>query len=454
MAVQWKLSGDYYVDGISGDDGNAGTSTAPFKTIGAAAAVIANYEKIVVGAGVYNESINYNAKINVYTCADGNAIIDCTGLTSAANYKNRGGYFEDMTFINGGSGGIENGVTYYYKSWYTRCTFQDCTFFWTGNSYYGVNYRVVHLKCKYINFSTGVKPESSYYINVVDFDSCIFWNAPVLVSQQGAYSANSWGSNIHNCWLDGDWINDDGERPLAYIRGIYTGYTIDKCFIGPGGQIESSTAFSGVKTPAEANAASPGFFFPNGYLQATASYNTTISGSGMIEATAYSITSGNNTEIYSSRLQPSFSYLATQSPTTAFGYQDDANNILSTAGGATWANITSSGDSLQISSSAAGPTGSITSTTVNLGGIQPIDSIRSSWTTQVANACAPAVYSSSILNQYPSRYTFEMKYGNASDLSSEPWKIYCFDEQPYVSSNGSGSGDIGFLTASYSSIDA
>ena len=46
MATHWKLSGDYYVDGISGNDGNAGTSTAPFKTIGAAAAVINNGEKI------------------------------------------------------------------------------------------------------------------------------------------------------------------------------------------------------------------------------------------------------------------------------------------------------------------------------------------------------------------------------------------------------------------------
>ena len=32
-------------------------------------------------------------------------------------------------------------------------------------------------------------------------------------------------------------------------------------------------------------------------------------------------------------------------------------------------------------------------------------------------------------------------------------QIFEFDEQPYVDVNGSGSGDIGFLTASYSSIE-
>jgi hypothetical protein len=279
--------------------------------------------------------------------------------------------------------------------------------------------------------------------------------------ERGGYAHSSnYISNVKKCWLDGDFDGSSATgvantRPVVFIRGYSTGFTIDKCFFGPGAMIKSSTAYSGYKTPAEANVANASYFFNTSFLQTTASYNTAVSGAAAIEATAYSITSGNNTDIYSNQMQPAFSYLATQAPTTAFGYQNNVNNILSIAGGATHANITSSADglSLQISSSDV-PSGSITSTTVNLGNIVPINNIRSSWTTQVANACAPAVYTSSILNEYPTRYTFEMKYGNASDLSSNEYKIFCFDEKPYVDLNGSGSGDIDFHTSSFSEISA
>ena len=459
MATHWKLSGDYYVDGISGDDANSGTSTAPFKTIGAAASAASNNEKIVVGTGVYNESIDFNSKIGIYVCADGNAILDGTGLTQAINYRNRGGYFEDFTFINGNTYGIENGVTYFYKTYYTRCTFKDCEHFWY-QTFYNTNYRAIHLQCKYINFNAGVTPRTGFYIQYVDWEECIFYNASLLMERNGYANSSNYISKVTDCWFDGDFDGSAATgvantRPVVYIRGYSTSFTIDKCFFGPGAMIKSSTAYSGYKTPAEANAANSSYFLNNGFLQTTASYNTTVSGSGAIEATAYSITSGNNTDIYSSQLQPAFSYLATQAPTTAFGYQNDANNILSPAGGATWANITSSADglSLQISSSTV-PSGSITSATVNLGSIVPLQNIRSSWTTQVANACAPAVYTSSALNEYPTRYTFEMKYGNASDLSSNEYQIFCFDEKPYVDLNGSGSGDINFHTSSFSEIQA
>jgi hypothetical protein len=465
MATHWKLSGDYYVDGISGDDGNAGTSTAPFKTIGAAAAAVSSYEKIVVGTGVYNESINMGtSKANCEICADGNVIIDGTGLTRAIFYYGRGWYIYDVTVINGNNYGIEQAVTYYFKNYYTRCTFKDCDHFWYQTTY-STQYQVTHLECKYINFTLGVTGRTTgIYIQYVDFVDCVFYNAPAMIERGGGSTSNTYITKHRGCWFDGDF---DGSattgvantRPVVYQRGYTNNYTMDNCFFGPGAMIKSGEGFPGegntYKTPAEANAANAVLFFNTSFLQATASYNTTVSGSGAIEATAYSITSGNNTDIYSSRLQTAFSYLATQAPTTAFGYQNNANNILVPAGGATWGNITSSADglSLQISSSDV-PSGSITSATVNLGSIVPINNIRSSWTTQVANACAPAVYSSSALNEYPTRYTFEMKYGNQSDLSSNEYKIFCFDEKPYIDLNGSGSGDINFNTSSFSDISA
>ena len=47
-----------------------------------------------------------------------------------------------------------------------------------------------------------------------------------------------------------------------------------------------------------------------------------------------------------------------------------------------------------------------------------------------------------------------MRYGNEADLSALDYQIYTLDEQPFISSNGSGSGDMGFLTSSYDSISA
>ena len=78
MATKWRFTGDFYVDGISGDDANAGTKEAPFKTIGAAtAAGSGNSKTLVIGTGVYNESITCNQIGNYLVVqGDGNPIID------------------------------------------------------------------------------------------------------------------------------------------------------------------------------------------------------------------------------------------------------------------------------------------------------------------------------------------------------------------------------------------
>ena len=72
MAVNWKLSGDYYVDAINGSDSNAGTAVAPFKTINAAAAAISAGQTIIVGPGIYNEQIDGGgkslSKLYLYCC--------------------------------------------------------------------------------------------------------------------------------------------------------------------------------------------------------------------------------------------------------------------------------------------------------------------------------------------------------------------------------------------------
>ena len=128
MATKWRFTGDYYVDGISGDDANAGTKDAPFKTIGAATATGAGSSKtLVIGTGVYNESITCNQIGNYLTVqGDGNPIIDCTGLTQGAIYNNYYGTVNDITFVNGNTYGIQHYSTRQYRTNYNRCIFKDC----------------------------------------------------------------------------------------------------------------------------------------------------------------------------------------------------------------------------------------------------------------------------------------------------------------------------------------
>ena len=56
--ANWNIEGNYYVDGISGSDGNDGSANSPFKTINAAVNAASADETIVVGTGTYNEQLH------------------------------------------------------------------------------------------------------------------------------------------------------------------------------------------------------------------------------------------------------------------------------------------------------------------------------------------------------------------------------------------------------------
>ncbi len=79
----------YYVDGKTGDDANPGTQAQPFKTIGKAASVLQPGEKVVIGEGIYRESvvparggtgpdrmIGYEAAPGANVIVAGSAIVD------------------------------------------------------------------------------------------------------------------------------------------------------------------------------------------------------------------------------------------------------------------------------------------------------------------------------------------------------------------------------------------
>jgi hypothetical protein len=289
--------------------------------------------------------------------------------------------------------------------------------------------------------------------------NCVFINSPLGVNVNGTNTAtgnNAW--NIQNCYFG---RSDGYSNPaVLFFRGDnVTTSTLKNCFFEAGSQISSYGVIDNTTKITGSQ-----YFIDNykntlavgtNFILATGSYNTNISGGGTFNTAQGTLQAGNNETIFDNYNQPAFSgLLGNQQPTTAYGWSGSSANILHTDGGATWDNIIEENSSLRISSSAAGPTGSITSAVVNLGQSKPIEYIYSSWTSTVENACAISVYTSSILNQYPTRYTYEMRYGNASDLSSLDYQIYTLDEQPYISTNGSGSGDIGFLTSSYDPISA
>jgi len=103
--MAWTLSGDYYVDAVAGDDGNAGTSTAPFKTIPAAIAAAeaggSGYQDIIVGAGTYTDRIVAGTTTD-YLCfkADGEVIFDASSTGDSAFYNGNAWRVEGFKIID------------------------------------------------------------------------------------------------------------------------------------------------------------------------------------------------------------------------------------------------------------------------------------------------------------------------------------------------------------------
>tara|TARA_Y100000034_G_scaffold133115_1_gene197755 strand:+ start:282 stop:1703 length:1422 start_codon:yes stop_codon:yes gene_type:complete len=456
MANSFKLTGDYYVDAINGNDANNGTTPdTPFKTIGAAKTAIGSstYKTIIVGTGVYNEQFVGGTNNQYGTIkADGNVIWDGTGIAYSPIYNVGQWYFYDIKFVN--CNALFAVVTYYYRPRFYRCSFTDILYFFNGPASTYINwgsYLCEFHDCRFTN----VGPISSgFYTRNIYFYRCIMFDTPWICTDGGGETVQSGNYNMKyfQCYFGRSDTSTQWTGLYNRLYGAAADGFIKDCYFDSNCYIRSVYNSATSQSIADYFTDNPTWLNGGTYLQSTGSYNMNISGSGTFDVAQSTLNAGNNSAIFDSNQQPAFSWLANQQPTTAYGWSGSSANILHTDGGATWTNITSSGDSLQISSSAY-PTGSIVSAIADLGTIKPINTIRSSWTTQIANACAPAVYSSSLLSQYPTRYTFEMKYGDSSPPDSG-YKIFCYNEVPYVSTNGSGSGDIGFLTASYSTIEA
>lgn len=107
----WSETANYYVDGIGGNDGNAGTSSAPWKTLTKAVSTATSGKKVLVwgnttygGALTFNNSGTSTAPITFKRDpASGPAVIDGLGTTNGTLYTTKADYvvIDGFTITNG-----------------------------------------------------------------------------------------------------------------------------------------------------------------------------------------------------------------------------------------------------------------------------------------------------------------------------------------------------------------
>ena len=440
--ANWKYSGGYYVDGIGGDDTNAGTSTSPFKTIMAAVAAAeaggSGYQTIVVGAGIYKERIVASSSSDYLILqADGQVILDGGDLIASSFYNCRFWEINDFIIINIAHSLFGAANDQYVPRFY-NCYIKDCANWYQNLAFLEQNYYFFN-GCIFDNVISS--SPGAAYARYFQFFNCLFINSsfPGFQSNGARVSTNTYDPLVTNCAF----YNDNGSTSAHQPSGYYTFNSV-----------------YGHNTPVRVNNST--YYSGSGWqdymdnsvrfqdsLVVSMSFNTTLSGSATLTPSQYTMPQIlENKEFFQNHLFRSPQFSDTNNIATAYGYDDSASNPLHTAGGATWTNITSSDISgFQISASTH-PTGTIESAVIDQGSPKIVRGIKTSWTTDTPNAVGISVYTSSILNQLPTRQTFEMRYGNQSDLSSNTYKIFDIGSDMYLDSNGTGSGDVDFITGS------
>lgn len=451
MANHFTKTGNFYVSAIGGNDSNDGSANAPFKTIsaGVAAAEAAGSgygQTVVIGSGIYNERIVAN-NTSDYLCiqGDGNVVVDGTGVSTSIIYQGLFWLYKDITFINHTD--FYAGATHTTGT-YTRCTFKNINKLGTPNfNSNGGTTRNVFNDCKWFNCSNNTMANYARYFH---FKNCSFFNGHWFWSiSDGSHNGSMLGCTFSNCLFS----NPSGS--YGYAQYYSTGYgqpLIDCVFQNDQKMIIGQNGFNGTITNDNINQRGV-----SGCIIASMSFNDNITGSGNFSGLNFTMPlNGTTKELYSNPgVVTALGALGDFPPRTAYGEDSSSANPLHTAGGATWVNIvTGSLGGFQIGDGTGGATGSIVTAVIDQGSARVIKNIGSSFTTLAPNAAALSTHPSGSLNYNPTRYQFEMKYGNNSDLSSNEYKIFEFDQTPYVNSNGTGSGDQLFDTGSFTNVSA
>ena len=447
-AMHWTKSGDYYVDGIKGDDSNAGTAVAPYKTISAAVSAAeaggSGIQTIVVGPGTYNERIVAGSTSDYLVLqADGQVILDGSGISDSMFYE---GYkWEIRNFIiNLQSLPLLHGSNDARSPAFFDCFIHNGEWYKGGLSWIDATYMPTFHRCIFRNMASTSQVSSSY-VRYWMYLNCMFINSNAAgYSNTGVYSGNSYPPNYRNCVID-----NPGKARVAWYRNTTAGGNMDSCMISQNSVIRDNdlgyVSGSMIATLPEDSG------YPWRYVNvrmASMSFATQLSGSDTATPAQFAMAHSIANADYFSNETVVGKFSGVNQVATSYGHDAASSNPLHINGGATWDNITSSlAGGFQISASAH-PTGTITSAVIDQGSVKPIREIQLGFAASVPNAVGISVHTASIDNQYPTRQTFEMRKGNASDLSSESYQIYEFGNPLYIDTNGSGSGDQNFTTGS------
>ena len=450
--MAWTLSGDYYVDAVAGDDGNAGTSTAPFKTIQAAIAAAeaggSGYVDIIVGAGTYTGRMVSGATTH-YLClkADGEVIFDASNTGESAFYNGNLWRVEGFKIVDV-EAALQKSSNDAYRINFHNTYIKNCPDWYIDLLFQEVS-RYHDTNCIFENcVSTNVG--SSHYARNWAFTNCFFIDStmPGYSSAGGILGSNTRPPFISSCLFHNN--REDGSGPVNYYQSTTsTMIFTNNVFTNTAVARYSSTYYSGSGLLDYLKTNISRVRVNNTVV--TASFNTDISGSNMMSDAMYTLPgiTANQDYFREYRLGDNTRFAGTNNMATAYGYQNIASNPFHTAGGATWTNITASDvGGLQISASAH-PTGTIESAVIDQGSVKVIRQIKTSFTSTVLGATGISVHTASVDNKFPTRQTFEMRFGNQSDLSAIDYEIFDTNSPTYVDLNGSGSGDIVFNTGSF-----
>ncbi len=495
---KFRFTGDYYIS-PSGNDGNNGTTPdTPFATIQAAvdAAGTTTNLTFVIGSGTYNEVLSRassgNNNYHWVFQGDGEVILNGDGVSNSENvciaqYNQywRAITFNDLTFANWIRCFNEYNQNVFQENTFNRCKFINIQQIYAGttsnNLYYNFctfvqanfstsnpisNHRMrncTFLKSSY-GFNTGDLP-TGYYgngtnaqsqnIRFNEISNCIFANPfddePTLALIIPIYNAGISVTNPPSYFFNNVFDDNSVIQRVRYTNqdSSFLNYTQSAPdFIAEINQYGTWLNGSG-------SSAAPAYNTSKVTPFTILNYDLSYNGNSLTGSTNLTRTLGapygidfNNTSYFASSLQPSTGPIANQFPTVGYGTNDDASNPFSPTGGATWDNILITGSGFIISSSTL-LTGSIESAVIDQGDIKPINNIQFNWSTNDANQGVISYYTSSQIIQ-----NYQLRYGDAPDLSSAEYKLFPLNGIPYLDANGSGSGDNYFLTGSTLAINA
>jgi len=353
MANHFNYSGDYFVSALGGNDSNAGTSPdAPFKTIGAAitaAQAAGDYKTIVIGTGVYQETLAMGNAYGYHTFqGDGEVYVEGTGNTYALTGYYQRCFLKNMNFVN---------WAYQFQTGeqqepsYVDCNFKNIGLFNSYRQRYFLPYTQNLTRCTLDNTSnwsseirtgvynnciiknsntTGTTPYSSYAnVNAYgqQFEGCIIDNPGSVVwsgrelnstSFKGCVFSADTQVSLYNPSLDLYTYNGSD-----YMGGgtLYGGFlTYGPSDLDPIGIIDNETGTFNKAHPSHSAAYAVGLaqMFTNCIHVNKIDYNTQLSGSGMFNNIMDTIKFGvSSSIIYKSRNNTSINTIGGTNPSAS-----------------------------------------------------------------------------------------------------------------------------------------